>query len=337
MQAVARGYTGTYRSTVPIAFGCSFLGSAVLFGAGGWYSLQGQAQISQGLWVAAVLFPFAYGLAHWKSIATGNERFGQLLVHDGAASVITYSLVIASVQMYPGQYLYPILSMLLVPAIYNTALTVVKLRRIPVDAPVEARNIHYGIKTTLYSTLGAIGSNIDRVLLFWFLSPAALAVFVAAGRIPDLLSATMQDIAAVLAPRLARHKSYTKRLDRFFRALSLVYGVVIVIFAFTAMPFVVLFLFGSDYSDAIPYAQALMCSAAVGNLSSLRFRYIRSRVDARGFRDVTLVSSAVRLASFVLLVPLLGLVGAVISTFVYHAALMSIVRVVIKRHYVIAA
>jgi O-antigen/teichoic acid export membrane protein len=165
----------------------------------------------------------------------------------------------------------------------------------------------------------------------------ALAVFVAAGRIPDLLSGTMQDVAAVLAPRLAKHGTYTKRLDRIFGLLSLLYGAVIVLFAFTAMPFVVTFLFGDNYADAIPYAQALTCSVAVGNLANLRFRFVRSRIDARGFRDITLVSSAVRLGAFLILVPPFGLVGAVIGTFLYRLALMGIVRIVIKRHYAVSA
>jgi O-antigen/teichoic acid export membrane protein len=174
-------------------------------------------------------------------------------------------------------------------------------------------------------------------LLFLFLSPAALAVFVAAGRIPDLLSGAMQDVSAVLAPRMAKHESYTKKLDQIFGMLSLIYGIAIVLFGFTAMPYVVIFLFGDNYADAIPYAQALTCSVAIGHLANLRFRYIRSKIDARGFRDVTLISSAVRLGAFLLLVPPFGLVGAVISTFIYRLALMSVVRVVIKRHYAVAA
>jgi O-antigen/teichoic acid export membrane protein len=337
MQAVARGYPGTYRTTVPIAFGSSFLGSVILLGMGGWFLTQGEEQIGLGLLVAAALFPFAHGLVQWKSVVTGSGRFGKLLVHDGAASVLTYGSIIGSVHLYPGQYVFPIVLTLAVPAVYNIALTIVNLRQIPADAPVEEQNVRYGIKTTVYSGLGAIGSNIDRVLLFWFLSPTALAVFVAAGRIPDLLSGTMQDVAAVLAPRLAKHGAYTNRLDRIFGLLSLLYGAVIVLFAFAAMPYVVTFLFGANYADAIPYAQALTCSVAVGNLANLRFRFVRSRIDARGFRDITLVSSAVRLGAFLVLVPPFGLVGAVIGTFLYRLALMGVVRIVIKRHYAVAA
>ncbi len=336
MQAVARGYTGTYRATVPIAFGSSFLGSAVLVALGGWYNWQGNLQLALGLLMSAFLFPFAHGLVQWKSVITGNGKFGHLLFHDGIASVMTYSLIITAVLFYPGQYVLPIVLALLVPGIYNAALTIANYRQIPPDALVEPHNIRYGIATTLYSSLGAIGSNLDRLLLFFFLSPGALAVFVAAGRIPDLLSGAMQDVAAVLAPRLSKHVSYTKRLDHIFRLMSFVYAIVVVVFAFAAMPFVVPFLFGSNYADAIPYAQALTCSVAVGFLSSLRFRYIRSKIDARGFRDVILVSSGVRLASFLLLVPWLGLIGAVISTFIFQFALMGVVHIAIKRHYAVA-
>lgn len=333
MQAVARGYEGTFRTCVPLAFACSFLGSVILLGMSTYYLVAEQTQIGWSLLVAALLFPFAHGLVQWKSLVMGRARFEQLLVHDGASSILTYGSIIVSVHWYPGQYAIPITLTLLVPALYNAGLTLLNLRAIPPEAPVEPQSVRYGLKTTLYSGLGAIGSNLDRVLLFFMLSPAALAVFVAAGRIPDLLGGIIQDISAVLAPRLAKHPAYTKRLDRIFLVLSLVYGTAIVVFAFTALPKAVTLLFGDNYVDAIPYAQALACAVAMGNLANLRFRYIRSRIDARGFRDITLVSSAVRLLAFLALVPPFGLVGAVVAAFIYRLAFMAVTQVVIKRHY----
>lgn len=333
MQAVARGYAGTYRATVPIAFASSFLASVVLIVLGGWYYWRGHLQLAQGLVIAAFLFPLTHGLVQWKSVITGNGGFGRLLLHDGLAGVMTYGLIVASVLLYPGQYVLPIVVALVVPGIYNVLLTVLSYRQIPRDAPVETRNVRYGIETSVFSSLGAIGSNLDRLLLFFFLSPAALAVFVAAGRLPDLLSGAMQDVSAVLAPRLAKYDSYTERLDRMFALLSVIYGTAIVLLAFTAMPALVVFLFGDAYADAVPYAQALTCSVAIGYLANLRFRYIRSQIDARSFRDITLISSAVRLAAFVILVPPFGLVGAVVASFIYRLALMGVVRVAIRRHY----
>lgn len=174
MQAVARGFMGTYRAVVPIAFGSSFLGSLGLLAMSGWYLADSQTQIAWGCLAAAVLFPLAYGLTQWKSVVIGQERFHELLLHDGGSSVLTYGMVIASVFLWPGNYVFPLVVTLLVPAIYNLVVTALKYRDIPSDASVEHQNVRYGIRTTLYSGLGAIGSNLDRVFVFSFMSPAAL-------------------------------------------------------------------------------------------------------------------------------------------------------------------
>jgi O-antigen/teichoic acid export membrane protein len=336
MQAVARGFIGTYRAVVPIAFGSSFLGSIGLLAMSGWYFADSQTQIAWGCLAAAVLFPLAYGLTQWKSVVIGQERFHELLLHDGGSSALTYGLVIVSVLLWPGDYVFPLVVTLLVPAIYNLVVTAMKYREIPSDASVEHQNVRYGIRTTFYSGLGAIGSNLDRVLVFSFMSPAALALFVAASRIPDLLVGAIQDVSAVIAPRLAKHDSYTKRVDRIFTVMSMIYGIVIFAVAFLAIPWLVPFLFGDNYADAVPYAQALVCSVAIGNQANLRFRFIRSRIDELGFRDITLFTSAVRLAAFVALVPPFGITGAVVAMFIYRLALVGIVRIVIKRHYAAA-
>lgn len=336
MQAVARGFMGTYRSVVPVAFGSSFLGSLGLLVMSGWYLADSQSQIALGFLAAAVLFPLAYGLTQWKSVVIGQERFHELLLHDGGSSVLTYGSVIATVFFWPGNYVFPLLVTLLVPAICNLIITALKYRQIPFDAGVEHQNIRYGIRTTLYSGLGAIGSNLDRVLVFSFISPAALALYIAASRIPDLLAGAMQDVSAVIAPRLAKHESYTKRVDRIFTVISMIYGLAIFALAFLAIPLLIPFLFGDNYADAIPYAQALTCSVAIGNQANMRFRFIRSRIDERGFRDITLFSSAVRLVAFVALVPAFGIIGAIVAIFIYRLALVGIVRIVIKRHFTAA-
>jgi O-antigen/teichoic acid export membrane protein len=332
MQAVARGFMGTYRAVVPVAFGSSFLGSFGLLVMSGWYLVDAQKQIAFGCLAAAALFPLAYGLTQWKSVVIGQERFNELLLLDGGSSILTYSSVIASVFLWPGNYVFPLVLTLLVPAICNLVITASKYRQIPSAAGVEHQNVRYGIRTTFYSGLGAIGSNLDRVLVFSFISPAALALYVAASRIPDLLAGAIQDVSAVIAPRLAKHEKYTKRVDRIFTVISMIYGLIIFALAFLAMPLLVPFLFGENYADAIPYAQALTCSVAIGNQANMRFRFIRSQIDERGFRDITLFSSAVRLIAFVALVPAFGIIGAVVAIFIYRLALVVIVRIVIKRH-----
>lgn len=333
MQAVARGHLGTFKAVVPIAFAGSCLGALILLAIGSWHLSDSSSAMAHGYLFAALLFPLTQGLTQWKSMVIGQERFKTLLYYDGGSSALTYGLVILSVLYWPGEYVAPIIATLLVPALYNMVLTVIEYKKVPKSASVETQNVRYGIRTTLYSGLGAIGTNVDRILLFWFMSPVALAVFVAAGRIPDLLSGAMQDVAAVIAPRLAKHENYTKRVDRIFLIISICYGLATIALAFLGIPVLLPLLFGANYGDAVPYAQALTCSIAIGTLANFRFRYIRSQIDERGFRDITLVSSAVRLLAFLVLVPPFGIIGAVIAMFIYRIALAWIVSTVIKRHY----
>ena len=332
VQAVARGYEGTYRAIVPIAFGCSFVGSFGLAALSGWYFFEGNNQSAWGLVAAAILLPFAHGLVQWKSVIIGRERFDQLMLFDGVVSFLTYGFVIAVVVLWPGEYALAILVTLIVPAILNMSLTVLKYRQIPVDAPIEQQNVQYGIKTTFYSGLGSIGSNLDRILVFSFLSPVALAMYVAAAKLPELLSAAMQDVGAVLAPRLAKHENYSKRIDNIFSVMAVSYGLIVLVVAFLLVPVIVPFLYGSNYADSVPFAQALTCSVALGFHADLRFRFIRSQIDVKGYRDTMIVCSVVRLLAFLILVPLFGILGAVLGMFIYRISLILIVRIVIRRH-----
>lgn len=332
MQAVARGHHGTYRAALPIAFFVSLAGAALLLGVSALYHWREAEEIGTALLFAAALFPFAHGLTQWKSIIMGRQRFELLLAHDGLASLLVSALVIAATLRYPGEYWLPVVAVFGVPALQNVILTAFCLRRIPSGASVEVQNVAYGLKTTFYASLGNLGSHLDRVFLFYFLSPAMLATYTAADRIPELLRSSVQDISAVLAPRFATYTHFTQKLDRMLAMFSWLYGAAIVIFAFTLMPFVVRFIFGPDYADAVPYAQALTCSVALGNHAALRFRFIRSRMDAKGFREIMLVTTGVKLLAFLALTPWLGLTGAVISVFIYRLALILTARHAISRH-----
>ena len=99
------------------------------------------------------------------------------------------------------------------------------------------------------------------------------------------------------------------------------------------MPWALIFVFGDSYHDAVPYAQALMLSVALGNSASLRFRFIRSQMDADGFKHITVYTSLLRILISLILVPLLGITGAVISVVLYRVLTTAVVHVVLRKRY----
>lgn len=333
MQSVARGFLGTYRKAIPISLISNTIGSLILAVMSVWHLYDNQVNLCYGFAIAAILFPFAHGLLQWNSIHIGNEKFSSYFKHNSASLFVMYFLVIIGVLFYPGTLLIPLLFSLLIPSIQNVILTCVNLRNIPKDALVEDGNIIYGIKSSLYAIIRIVASYSDKLLLFYFLSPSSLATFVAAERVADLFRSIASDLSAVLGPKFATHERYTYSLDRYIKIFVFIYGALIIIFAFTGLPILITLLFGANYIDSIPYAQALLCSVAIGNLATLQFKFIRSQIDIESCRSVLIYTSLGQFIASVTLIPTFGILGAVLSAFIYRILLSVIVQSVIKKNY----
>ncbi|MGZ9096685.1 MAG: lipopolysaccharide biosynthesis protein [Micavibrio sp.] len=331
MQAVARGFQGTYRAATPIAFYSSLIASLILLIMGGWYLSQDHWQLAAGLFAAAFLFPFSNGLLLWKGVTTGSEKFPTLLRLEGANSAIMSVLVIGGVILMPGIILIPLVVGMTIPAIQNIRQTIRSFKEINKVEPVEEGGISYGVKTTFYNSLNIVARHADKLLLFMFLSPQTLALFVASEKLSETIRTVTQDIAAVLGPRFAQYSHYTDRLDKALKVFSMLMGISIIIFAFTVLPWILVTIFGEAYSPAIPYAQALMCSSAIGNLANLQFRFIRSQLDEKAFRKIIIITALSKITSSAILIPFMGITGAVISVFIFRIVMSIIVYNSIKK------
>jgi O-antigen/teichoic acid export membrane protein len=328
MQSAARGYFGDFRRAVKRALAGSTIASVVLFGLGIYFR-----ELRSAFFLAALLFPVAYGLDQWKSLRIGTEDFRGYMKIEGTLSLLIAITTVLAVHYRPGDLLVPLASLLAMQTVVNVAVTVSALRRIPDHAPSERGTIGYGTRMTVYSALDIVAREIDKILVALFLSPAVLALYAAAERIPGVVKGVMQDIAGLLAPRFAKRTRYTATLDSVLRAFGWVVGAVEVAFAFTLLPWVIVLIFGESYRESIPYAQALMCSIAIGNTATLRYRYIGSTIDSASPRVITIWLSATRIAVSLVLIPWLGLVGAVVGAFVYRIAFALATDRMIKLRY----
>ena len=333
-QSIARGHLGTYRLTNRYSFFGSLTGSLMCLIVASWYLWnENDLYMAVGFLMAATLFPFAKGLMQWNTLKTGQERFSSLVKWEGASAIAMQLAIIVGVLLVPNTFLIPLLCILVVPALQNLLLTWQAHKEIQKNSTIEEGSISYGIKTSIYTIPVIFSMHIEKFLLFTFLSPASLALFVAAEKIPEMVRSLIQDIGGVLAPNFARRKKYTKKLDNFFRYFSLVGAILIALFAFTVLPLIFTTLFGSEYKEAIPYTIAIMCSIAVGNTAMLRARYIRSQQDVRSIRNIRLIMAFTRITVALILVPIYGLAGAVTSVFIMRFVVSIFVNAIIEERY----
>lgn len=332
-QSVARGHSGTYRQTVRVAFKWSLIGAAIVAGFGAWYFWSGKTELGQGFMIAAALFPGFHALSQWKGVYVGEKDFTRFSVAEASNAIVKALLIVAALFAFPGSILAPVLVFFAVPVGQNLRQTLLCHRRIPQQAAVEEGAIDYGLRANRYAAIGTMANQLDRILIFTILSPPFLAIFMAAEKFADLLQSVVQDLGAVLVPKFSTIERYTRRHDDTLMLVSVAMGVVIVLFAIFALPSLVLLVFGSSYQDSVVYAQVLVGAVAVNNIASLRFRFIRSRLDAASFRNVLAIGSVGKIAASATLIPLFGLDGAVVSVFFHRLVLATVIGHTIRTKY----
>lgn len=334
MQSVARGYRGSFRKILPYTFFSSIGGSLILTLFSLWYGLKEENLLLMASFItAALFFPFMYGLTIWRGFKIGEENFLSYTRLEIIGIVLTNALTLLSVYFFRGNYFAPFVGFIAIPALMNIFIILKILKRVPVGSAFEEGIIPHGVRSSLYASFPTASTYADKILLFFFLSPSAVALYVAADRMAELLRSAVQDAATALAPRFAKTTHYSDRLDKIFKLSSVVFGLALMVFAFTFLPFLIEAIYGEEYGKAVPYAQALVFSVAIGNLASLQFRYIRSKLDTNNFRNIMVVTSIFRILLSVILIPAMGISGAVLSSVLYRAVLSFTTNLVIRKDY----
>jgi len=334
MQSAARGSKNIYRPATIYSLNFSALGSLVLV-IGAFVYRPYQPQAFAPLIVAAVFFTPYLALAQWKSVLLGESRFSTLAKVESITALVTHSgLIVATFCDVRSVWVF-VLIYLLPTALVNIVVTMFGFHRLKNEAQNAQSDslIRYGVQSSGPIMVTMVAEQVERLIIFLAIGPAALAIYLAGDRLSELVRSVFQDAAALLAPRFARSSTYTKRIEGAVWLTSFLAGTAILIFALMLAPAVLLFIFGPGYATSIPYAQALLCSVAIGNVGQFQFRFIRSQHDASSFRNITLFTSGVRIASSFVLINLFGAWGAVASLIVHRLVLSVLTSLVIRWRY----
>lgn len=334
MQSISRESDNLYRRATRFSVKFSFLGSAALVLAA--LALHPrQPEAIAPLLTAAVLFVPYIAMAQWKSVLLGESRFMLMAVAESTTALLTHGGLVAAALCDVGALWVFVLLYLSPGVLVNVIATVLCWRRMSRAEPKRDSDklFRYGLKSSAVTVVSTIAEQIERLAIFLLISPAMLAAYLAGDRLAELVRGLFQDAAAVLAPRFARMPKYEGRVERAIWMTCAFSGVAILMFTFTLAPTVLLLIFGPTYAPSIPYAQALLCSVAIGNVGQFQFRFIRSQDDALSFRTITLWTSGVRIVGSFALVSLFGIWGAVIALIGHRLALSIVSSAVIHRRY----
>jgi len=196
----------------------------------------------------------------------------------------------------------------------------------------ESGSIAYAVRTTFYGIPNLVANYLDKLLIFYLISPEAMASYYVAEKLPELLKRNVRTLAMVFIPKLSRMDHYTKKLDRTINVVSAAFALVILLVAMLVIPWLLPLIFSNVYDSSVLYCQILLVSVAIGLFATMKYSFILAKMDTKGFRSINYWSSCARILLALVLVPTLGLLGAAVSALLYRIVTSVTVQLNLRRH-----
>ena len=317
----ARGYEGSYRKDIKYRLLASFLLGLFGIGAGICFILfRNDLVIGIGVIIAGILIPLERGTGSyidWFAIKQKFRRkaFSSIIEHIFFFAVMALSL------LYIRESTPSVVEIMviLVSAFYlghgipKTTYLLRILKEIPEieNKEKEKEAFRYGLHLSAGSIIPTIANNVDKVLIYAYLGPVSLAIYSFATVLPDQIRGFITSFdSAVVTKIFAKKSSDLDKLPTKLLRASLAVFLIVILYIIAA-PFIYKTFF-PRYIDSVVFSQIY----SVG-LIFLSFIYLNSAMVAKGhIKRVYAHRGSVSLLQIVLLailVPALGIMGAVLS------------------------
>ncbi len=189
---------------------------------------------------------------------------------------------------------------------------------------LRRRIIEYSIPITVTNSSNVLSKRIDIVLVGFFIGPTAVAFYTLGKQIIEFVETPISALGFTLSPTYETQKS--KGNDEIAARIyeeSLLYGFIFYIPAAAGLILVseplVKYIFGNEYFGAVPVLQILAIFAIFRAITKLTSTGLDFLGQARRRAIIKSITSVINVAGNIILIPVMGVVGAAITTVVTHA------------------
>ena len=335
-RAVAQGHEGLIHSVTRSRVMHSLLGSVVALAGSGYYFLNENIELSLALLIIAATLPVFDTATGYLSYLLGKRRFDLQTIYHLLAQVVSTGILIVTIFFTHNIIL--ILLAYFVPLTLVRGFLYLRIARTisKEEAGVETiKETHtYGKHLTAMQILGVISGNIDKILLWKFFGPAQLAVYAFAIAIPEQVKGPLKGMSNIMLPKYAVHASIeTSRPPQNFWYKFLLYTALLVIISlvYIAIAPLLFYTLFPSYTESIFFSQILALSLLTG-AQTMPATLLTAQKRTKTQYVLTIVRSVTQLLLFIILIPMFGIMGAILATIVSNVINMigTIIAVVVK-------
>ena len=331
IQAVARGFEGSFISGFKIQLKWGFLASLSALGISGYYGLQGNKNLFWCFLIVAVFLPLFNASLIYFSFLIGKKLFNVQVKYNSITQVIATIVMVLTLFLIKKLFfnLPSHIILILIISVYFISRTILRFlffratkNRFKPNSKQDPKTISFGKYLTLSGLINIVSSNLDKILLFHYLGAAELAIYFFAILIPEQIKSPLTHIGDLTLPKFSvRSREEIKKtiLRKIFFLTLLISSLVFIYIIFAPLLYQIFF---PKYLDSISYSRiyALSIIPLCFSMGSI----FRAKMMTKQIYQMGIIVSLIRTALFITLIPLYGIWGAIwgiLSTRIFSAFL----------------
>ena len=313
-RAIASGDNVDLSKIMRLKITAGTVGATAIFGLSIYYLYQGNTELSLLYAILAIWIPFFDSFGDFQYILQGRQKFDKhTLYRIIQRSVVTFCTAISV--LLSGD-------LVVVTFSYFASLTMVSfilwkstIRQNTLHTPSDLTDIkNFGLKLSAMNVFYIGANHIDKLLIYHFVGPAQLAAYFFAVALPGEVNGMLSNLSTVAFPRLVGKDSHhfklalLKKISLYVLLLSVPIGIYI-----SMAPWLFNFFFPS-YTDAVYITQFFAGTLLFTPFSLLTHYFIASK-NERALAVLTIATPATQFITMVILIPVLGVLGAVLAIY----------------------
>ena len=318
-RGVSKGLDGTYRKAAKFMFFSSTIGLPILLGLGIYYYYFASKILGLCFMFSSLFFPFYYPSKVWTNLLQAQEKFKKFAIYNSILLIVR-SIIVASVIFISKGKLLPIfLSFILVDVCINSYYYIKTLKFIRNDK-VEKGWKSTGYKLLIPALFNQFYSNIDKIVLIFFLGAEKLAIYSVAVATASKITNLLGCIVRVYSPKIYRTDTndlvhiMKKKISSIF--FILLFSLIVLFFL---VPHVIKILYSTKYLDSIVYAQTYLLIIPFYFLVSVSSGILFKDKKENFYTLSLIVSGIVNMLLYFILIPSIGLMGGIIGSIAFFA------------------
>lgn len=311
-------------------FKWSLLGSIVIFAISMYYFYSGNIILGKCFLFSTFIFPFYASFDSFLYFFMGKMKFNLYTLNKSILLIFPVIMILVILTITND--------ILWIIVVYLSSYTIIQLylwnrtlKTEKLNDKLDNEEIKYGKVLTLQGLIPTIVNQLDTIVIGNFLSLSQLAIFSIAVYVQNFAQTPRGILMDLIFPKIARmdNHSSTKIVLEKVKYVLIISIIISAIFA-VIIPFIIPLIYSNKYSDSIFLSELLLISEIVSAPGGVFTQALKAQRRSKDLWNLNISSRGIQAILIIVLIPLLGLLGAVVVRIIYGILVSFIAYYIIK-------